>query len=157
MVRLKAFSVFNRQLVMETTIISQIRNHFVAILSLMIAIFALVYTTWREELTEKNRNLRTAGFEVLKNLGELQIVVNLNHYLPENQQSNPYLGWGYIALAADLSQLLPPPVPETVNKLVKVWGENWTNIKTNEEAANLISSEIDASRIAVLKSIQSLR
>lgn len=136
---------------------TQLKDHAIAIISLVIAIIALLYTSWREELTEKNRTLRLAGFEVLKNLGELQIVVNLNYYLPENMQTNPYLGWGHIALIDDLSQLLPQPVPETADKLVKTWRENWEEIKTSEAAVHAISNEIDTSRNVVLKSIQSLK
>jgi hypothetical protein len=41
------------------TIRSQLKDNFVAIVSLIVAIMALCYTTWREEATEKNRTLRT--------------------------------------------------------------------------------------------------
>jgi hypothetical protein len=135
----------------------QLKNNFVAIISLIIALIALCYTTWREEVTEKNRNIRTAGFEVLKNLGELQIVVNHIYYQHDNMLANPYLGWGYISLISDLSNFLPPPVPDTVKKLVEAWSVNWKKIKTDEEAVTQISQEIDDSREAVVDTIRKLR
>jgi len=39
----------------------QIRNNMVALISLLIALSALGYNTWRNELTERNRNIRDAG------------------------------------------------------------------------------------------------
>jgi hypothetical protein len=141
----------------KTTIRNQLRENFIAIVSLVIAIIALVYSAWREETTEKHRNIRTAGFEVLMNLGELQIVVNHVYYKPDDTLANPYVGWGYLALASDLSNLLPSPVPEMVAKLVNVWGENWENIHSNEEAINKISNEIDNSRKEVLQVLRHLK
>lgn len=134
----------------------QVKNHFIAILSLLIAVVALTYSTWREEVTERNRNTRLASFEVLKNLGELQIIVNYAHYQPDNSMGNPILGWGHIALIGDMGQLLPPPVPEKTQALVKAWGENWENLK-DQETTEKISQDIDSSREAVLNVIKSLR
>jgi hypothetical protein len=84
-------------------LLEQVKSNLIAIISLAIALTALGYTTWREEVTEKNRTLRAAGFEVLKNLGELQLIVNYIRYDPENPQANPYLGWGYVAIIGDVS------------------------------------------------------
>ena len=63
---------------------NQFKRHFIAIISLLIAIVALSYDTWRNEETEKNRNIRVAGFEVLKNLSELQFAVNNLTYEKDN-------------------------------------------------------------------------
>lgn len=142
-------------------IAEQIKNHAIAIISLIIAITALSYSTWREEVTEKNRNTRVAAFEVLKNLGQLQVVINAVHYAPDhaisNPMSNPMLGWGYIALISDLSELLPSPIPETTRKLTETWGESWSQIKTDEETTKRLSNEIDTSRDAILKVLKNLR
>jgi len=140
-----------------TNIWNQIVNHIVAIISLAVAVTALGYTTWREEATEKNRNLREASFEVLKHLGELQIVINYGHYEPDNTMGNPILGWGHIAIIGDLGQILPPPIPEKTAKLTQVWTDNWQDIKTDEKAVDNISKEVDESRDAVLDEIRKLR
>lgn len=77
---------------------SQLKQHAIALISLAIAIIALLYTGWREERTEKNRTIRVAAFEVLKNLGELQVVVNESFYQKEGAKMDPMLGWGHVAL-----------------------------------------------------------
>lgn len=141
----------------KQTIRRQIKNNLVAIISLVVAITALLYTAWREETTEKNRTLRVAGFEVLKNLGELQIVVNHTYYQQDGAPGNPFVGWGHVALISDLSELLPPPVPETIEKLINLWSQDWKKIKTDEKAASRISDEIDHSRKEVLESIRYLK
>lgn len=139
------------------TIRHQLRNNFVAIISLVIAIIALVYTTWREEATERHRNIRQAGFEMLKNLGELQITVNHSYYQPNNSLETPFLGWGHIALISDMSQILPEPIPETTQKLIHVWNEEWNKINSEEVAVTRISNEIDQTRKTVLDVIKNLK
>jgi hypothetical protein len=139
------------------TIPTQIKNNLIAIISLIIAITALSYNTWRNEHTERNRNIRTAAFEVLKELGELQVVINYSHYQRDGVVGNPYLGWGYIAYINDLSQLLPSPIPNKVKTLTEVWRGNWSDIKSNETAIDKISKEIDNSRESVLEIIRQLK
>ncbi len=141
----------------NTTISHQLKNNFVAIVSLVVAITALTYTAWREELTERNRTLRTAGFEILMHLGELQIIVNQVRYQPEHSLADPYLGWGHISLIGDLSALLPPPVPSTTDKLIKTWASDWDKLKTSDEATAHVSEDIDAARQAVLHIIKTLK
>ncbi len=132
-------------------------NNVISVFSLLTIFSAFVFTAWRSEISEKNQNLRVAGIEILKNLGQLQVVVNYAYFQSDNMLGNPFLGWGYIALASDLSQLMPEPVPKTIQKLVAVWGEEANNLKTSEEAANRVSMQVDASRKEVLKSIRSLQ
>lgn len=135
----------------------QLKANAVAIISLVVAIIALLYNTWREENTERNRNYRLAAFEVLKNLGELQQVVNASYYQHNNQEGNPMLGWGHIALIGDLSQLLPPPVPEKANNLVQTWQSDWMKIKTDEASVDRITEGIDQSREVVLRVMSQLK
>lgn len=137
------------------TIWKQFKDNFVAFLSLLIAVIALLYTGWRETETEKNRNYRLASIEVLKNLGELQIVVNNAYYA--KSMTDPFLGWGHIALINDLSQLLPPPIPEQNQKLMEAWNNQWKDLKTDEQAVQSISTEIDHSRDAVLDLMKKLK
>ncbi|MGC1879022.1 MAG: hypothetical protein WA347_04450 [Rhabdochlamydiaceae bacterium] len=132
-------------------------DNIISIFSLLIIFSAFVFTAWRSEISEKNQNLRVAGIEILKNLGHLQIVVNYAYFQSDNMLGNPFLGWGYIALVSDLSQLMPDPVPKTIQKLVTVWGEEANHLKTSEEAANRVSMQVDTSREEVLKLIRSLQ
>ena len=64
----------------EYSIIEQIRRNLLAIISLTVAISALGYNTWRNETTEENRNIRLASFEILVQLGKLQIITDHAHY-----------------------------------------------------------------------------
>jgi len=54
------------------TILQQIRANSVAVISLMTALIALSYKTWRNETTEAQRNVRRAAFRSVENLSELQ-------------------------------------------------------------------------------------
>jgi hypothetical protein len=134
------------------TIKEQLQKDVVALISLTVAVIALLYTGWREETSEKHRNIRVAGFEVLKNLGELQVVVNETYY----EKGSAFLGWGHIALISDLSQLLPKPVPDEIKKLIDVWGQDWGQLKENESAVNQVTDRINQSREVVLKTIKRL-
>ena len=140
----------------DKSIRQQFQQHFVAILSLFIAVVALCYTTWREEATEHNRNTRIAAFEVLKNLGELQIVVNQTIYQPQSEKS-AFLGWGHISMIGDMGSLLPEPIPEKTQKLVKVWGDTWQKLQNDEPAQDSLTQEIDSCRDATLVVIHALR
>lgn len=71
------------------------------------AIVALILNTWRLEQTEKNRNVRQAGFEILKNLGELQAVINQDIYANGQSKEPPLQGWNYIAMMGDIAVLMP--------------------------------------------------
>ena len=139
------------------TFVDEIKNSRIAIISLIIAIFAVTYSTWRDEETEKNRNIRMASFEALKNLGELQIVINYAHYQPDYPMGNPFFGWGHMMLINDMGELLPEPIPEAFKKLAGVWGEDWSKLKTDSTAVERITTEVDNSRNAVVHLIQGLR
>ncbi len=60
-------------------LLEQIKNNLLAVISLFVAFSALGYNTWRNEQTEYNRNIRTAGFEMLLHIGELQRITYLAH------------------------------------------------------------------------------
>jgi hypothetical protein len=139
------------------SLLHQFKDHTLAVISLIIALIALSYNTWRDEVTEKNRNYRMAAFEVLKNLGELQIEVNTLHFNPKNSMASPYAAWGRVALITDLSQLLPPNVQKKSAHLLEVWQTNVDKIRDSEDATERISQAIDASREAVLQLIAHLK
>ena len=45
--------------------LKQLQKNSLSLISLFVAFSALSYNTWRNEQTEYNRNIRSAGFEVL--------------------------------------------------------------------------------------------
>jgi len=140
----------------SVTVVQQLRQHAVALISLVIAVTTLGYNTWRNEVTEHNRNIRAAAFEVLKNLGELQLIVNQAHYGDRRLRVDPLRGWGHVALIFDLSQLLPPAAPAAAADVRNAWEQNWQRVTTDESAVESVSHEIDSAREAVLDVLHNL-
>ncbi len=139
------------------SLVEQFKQNALAIIGLVVAIIALVNTTSRENTTEINRNMRAASFELLKNLGELQIVVNSSYYQEEGMKTNPFMGWGRVAFIRDMSELLPKPIPEKTVELIDAWKSNWDKLKSDEKAVLAVSAKIDADREAVLAILKKLK
>jgi hypothetical protein len=138
------------------TLRQQLRNNAVALISLAVAFTALGYNTWRNEQTEHNRNIRVAAFEVLKHLGELQLVVNGAYFAKDARLGHPMAGWGQVAMISDLSQLLPAPAPQRAEQLHGIWQSNWQGIGDDEQSVNRITAEIDQSREAIREILRQL-
>tara|TARA_R110000822_G_scaffold59736_29_gene149132 strand:+ start:8421 stop:8858 length:438 start_codon:yes stop_codon:yes gene_type:complete len=140
----------------DLSILEQFRRNFVALVSLVIAVTSLSYTSWRNEQTEENRNYRVAAFETLLKLGELQQLVFHRHYDQELDKGNPRAGWAYVLTIRDLSMLLPTPVPESTKELTDTWGYHWQGLGSNQDSADAITQAIDNSRNNTLALLQSL-
>jgi hypothetical protein len=132
------------------TIKSQISRHSVALISLIIALSSLAYNTWRNEQTEENRNVRTAGIELLLKLGELDRVVFYSHYDRDRERGNPRSGWAYALTIRDLSSLMHEPAISSSTALIDTWRENWSGLGSDDLAASRISDSIDQARNDVL-------
>jgi hypothetical protein len=141
-----------------TSIRQQLRNNAVALISLAVALSGLAYNTWRNERTEHNRNIRTATFEVLTKLAELERVVFLAQYDRDASGGNPRTGWTYVLVIRDLSAVVPPPVPERAAELQVAWADNWAGLGKDDEAAvTRIDDAIGRLREATLATLKSLR
>lgn len=138
------------------TIREQLRRNFVALVSLVVAVSSLSYTTWRNELTEENRNYRTASFEILLKLGELQQLVFHRHYDQELEKGNPRAGWAFVLTVRDLAVLLPEPMPASTQQLVDTWGANWQGLGEDQTSADAITGAIDSTRDQTLLLLRSL-
>ncbi|WP_052435964.1 hypothetical protein [Neochlamydia sp. EPS4] len=135
---------------------NQLYNNAVAIISLIVAVIALAVNTWRLEQTERNRNTRQAGFEMLKNLGGLQAVVNTTLYKETHSKIEAIEGWNYIAMMSDIVILLPSPVPENLKQLAKIWSVHWKNLATNHNGVSQVNHQIDTTREAVMHALNQL-
>jgi hypothetical protein len=139
------------------TLLPQVKNNLVAIISsLCVAISSIFYAGWRDARTELHRNIRVAGFEVLKNLGELQMVVDYAHYQQDRQLGNPITGWGRVLLVKDLTQVMPEPVPQSAEKLFQIWQAEWENVPDSEESVKHVTDAIAVTRKAVLEVLRKL-
>ena len=113
----------------KISFLDQVQKNAVALISLVIAVTSLSYNTWRNELTEYNRNQKLAAFEVLLKLNELQQVIF--HHRFDNDvkgKGNPRTGWTYVLTIRDFSLVLQQPVPESAKQLVEVWGARVGNL-----------------------------
>lgn len=141
-----------------STFRQQLRNNSVALISLLVALTSLGYNTWRNERTEHNRNVRTATFEVLTKLAELERVVFLAQYDRDANGGSPRTGWTYVLVIRDLSAVVPAPAPSRAEQLQKAWADNWEGLgKEDEVAVNRIDDAIGKLRESSLATLRSLR
>ena len=140
------------------TLRQQLRSNAVALVSLAVALSSLGYNTWRNERTEHNRNIRTATFEILTKLAELERVVFLAQYDHDTTSASPRTGWTYVLVIRDLSAIAPPPVAARSSELQQAWAQNWEGLGKDDEAAvNRIDDAIDRLREASLATLKTLR
>lgn len=141
---------------MKDSVLEQIRRNLVAIISLTVALSGLSYNTWRNEQSERNSNIRTASFEVLTVVSELQRVVFFSHYDNNTEGGNPRAGWAHILTIHDLSQVIPAPVPEKAARLKAIWETHWDTLGKSDTSVDAINVAIDAYRMSVLDTLRSL-
>ncbi|MCB1724026.1 MAG: hypothetical protein KDJ39_10080 [Gammaproteobacteria bacterium] len=136
------------------TLKEQIHKNLLAVISLMVALAALGYNTWRNERTEHNRNLRTAGFEILLHVGELQRVTYLAHFDRDRREGNPRKGWTEVMVLKDLSELMPGDQRLRTDGLLTAWREHWEELGSDERSVTVIDAAIDDVRqdtLAILR------
>jgi len=134
----------------------QVRSNAVALISLVVALSALGYSTWRNELTERNRNLRTAGFELLAEIGSLQQVVFYAHFNAGDARGDARMGWADVLTIEDLAALMPPEVGRDARALRTTWQSRWTGLGTSDEDHRSIDQAIDALRQTTLDTLRRL-
>lgn len=129
-----------------------------ALISLVVAVSTLGYTAWRNEESEDNWNQRTAAFEVLVKLNELQQIVFHHHYDQDHlDRGNPRTGWAYVLTVHDLSAILNEPLPREAEELKQAWAANWENLSTSRESLEQVMEELDEMREATKALLRDLR
>ena len=141
----------------ENSLFQQWRRNSISICSLVVALSALGYNSWRNESTEHNRNIRAAEFEMLKHLGEVQQIIDYAHLRKDAQRGDLTQGLSRVLLIRDLGTLTPRPVDECTEKLLASWVKNGDQLATSQEAAATLSEDVLLTRRAVLASLQSLK
>lgn len=141
-----------------TSIRQQLRNNTVALISLVVALSSLAYNTWRNERTERNRNVRTAAFEVLMRAADLERVTFLAQYDRDRSGGSPRTGWTDVLAIQELSALVPGEAALRATDLQQAWRENWEGLgKQDEAAVNRIDEAIEKLREASLATLRALR
>jgi hypothetical protein len=136
---------------------SQLKSNAIALISLIVALGSLGYSTWRNERTEQNRNVRQAAFQQLVALGQLKQLVYHAHYDHDPNSGNPRTGWAYVETIQDFGAAMPAPVPTYSMALLDAWRDHWEGLGSSDADADAIISALDADRAAVVASLQSLR
>ena len=138
------------------TLLQQLHKNLLAVISLIVAVSALGYNTYRNELTEENRNIRSAGFAMLQELSALQLLIDYAHYDKDAVRGNPITGWGYLLFVKDLSYLISPDVKAETGILLEVWGREWRKVRDDEESNQRVTAHINALRNLVRHTMVSL-
>lgn len=135
----------------------QIRNYQVAVIaSLLFALLGFSYNVWRMEVTEENANTRTACFELLLVLSELEQLVYSAHYDKNSLEGSPRKGWVKVGLTVDLSVLTTSKVKNSALKLKDVWSSHWQSIENNEQSVQSVVYAIEGSRTQIKMLLQNL-
>ena len=117
----------------------QLKQNLLAIISVAIAISALAYNSWRNELSEENRNYRAAGFEIMREAAHLQYLIDSTTYASDKKKEDPINGWVKVNLIVSLSKLMMPEILLSAENLKKSWSDNWSSLDEGEIANQLIT------------------
>lgn len=131
--------------------------YLTALFSLVFAVVGFSYNAWRMEVSEDNNNIRTAAFEVLTELAELQQLVYAAHYDQDPVAGNPRTGWVKVELIDELSGLIGEKVDQEATLLREAWSNNWDDITDSREATDLIVEYIDRVRGAIKDVLEQLK
>ena len=135
----------------------QIRDNLIALISVVIALSALGYNTWRNERTERNRNIRVAGVELLREIGSLQQIIFYAHYAEGDQRGDPRMGWADVLTINDLAALMPADVMRDASRLRATWEADAEELVEHDDAFARIDGAIDALRQTTLAELRALR
>jgi sensor domain CHASE-containing protein len=136
----------------------QIRNYQLGVMaSLLFALLGFSYNVWRMEASEQNTNTRTACFELLLVLSELEQLVYSAHYDKNTVEGSPRKGWIKVGLTEDLSVLTTKKVKQSVAQLKETWSSHWESIESDEESVKAIVFSIDNSRTEIKMLLQDLQ
>lgn len=139
----------------------QLRDNLVAITSLVVALSALGYNTWRNERTERNRNVRTAGIELLQEIGSLQQIVFYVNFTEEDELEDPRgklrMGWVDVFSIGDLAAVMPPDVTSKADNLRRVWEADVRKLEPHDADEEALAGDGDAAFRRIDGAIEELR
>lgn len=141
----------------NSSLAQQLRRNALALLSLLVALSALSYNTWRNESSEKHRNIRAAEFEMLKELIELQQIIDYAYLRQDLQQGDLAKGLGHVLFIHDLAMLTPEPVVNSTQALLAAWNDDSEKLMASKEAGAALSEQVLNTRRTVLESLRSLK
>jgi hypothetical protein len=136
----------------------QLRTNWLAIFSLAIALFGLGYNTFRNETTERQRNVREAGFIVLDALGELQQLADTRFFGNVRSESNRIAIWGRVTLVKDIAGLVSNEAQSDADTLFQVWSSHASDFDAGKiEAEKALTDATREVRAQVLNDLHALK
>lgn len=133
------------------------RAQMIGFASVLVAFFAILVNGHRNELTERNRNIRVAEFEILRNLAELQQMVDVTYFDRGGSKGGQSFALSRILVIRDLAALSPEPVQQSAEKLMTAWRAHGQKLDTSLDAVQKLSDEIVDVRKEVVASLKSLK
>jgi hypothetical protein len=127
-----------------------------AIVGVVLSVTVFIYNAWRLEASENNNNVRTASFEVLKELAELEQIIYALHYDANHVEGSPRKGWVRVGLIFDLSMLIGEQPKIQAGELISAWTDNWNRIETDMTATSTVVNKIDEMRSTIKQTLISL-
>ena len=121
---------------------------------LIIAFSTLLYSGYRAEQNQINQTAREAGFELLKALNALQMIVDANRYTPE-EAPNFLQGWTQVLMIDDLSEFVAPAVKVQAIELHTLWQMHFEQLQ-KDDSNHAITASIKRTRKSLKESIQNL-
>ena len=118
-----------------STIREQVRRNAVALISLVIAITSLGYNTWRNEVSEHNRNQRLVAIELLVLLGQFDQALLDKRYAGsgDNVNATNRRGWALVRTINDLAMVAAGDVPDAAQALFNAWSERTGDLRRSDD------------------------
>ena len=138
----------------------QVRRNLVALISLAIAVTSLGYNTWRNEVSEHNRNQRLIAIELLSIVGEMNQAVLEAGYGPEGSAGlHRRKGWALAATINDLAMVAEGDVAPAADGLFETWKTEVVRLRNTaekDEATANINAALERVRSATHDVLRSL-
>ncbi len=135
----------------------QVKQNSIALLSIMIALLSLANNTWQFEQSEINRNIRTASFETLKALNDLQLVVDYAFYENQQEHGNPIVGWSHVLYIESISPAVSAQSSQQAQSLKQIWQQHWQQISSHQQSVDKITQAIMQVRSSVLDALAKIQ
>ncbi len=138
----------------KATFVQQLQRNAVALISLVIAISSLGYNTWRNEVSEHNRNQRVVAIEFVRMLGDLQrLTYDLRYGDEKNTGTIGREAWSIVLTLRDLSEVADGKVPESAQRMHEVWNADYNTLRRSSKS----DEDRNAARDRIIAALEALR
>jgi hypothetical protein len=119
---------------------------------MLIAFSSFAYSIYRADINQQNNISREAGFQLLKELNQLQLITDKELYGNKNQER--FIdGWSNVMMIGDLSVYFEKNVQSRFVSLEAVWKKNFESLehkKSNEKVSTEIKKMREEIKDAIL-------